>query len=96
LQIGVKIGYKSGRNNFPETFRFPRRPKCWRFFRVRRLLIVTIPDFSVTPTGARYSRRTKHFGRLTRFNEIINDEARAQSESCRCILDQQSNETDPY
>jgi lysophospholipase L1-like esterase len=41
-----------------------------------RLLIVTIPDFSVTPTGARYSRGRNISEGLTRFNEIINDEAK--------------------
>lgn len=41
-----------------------------------RLLIVTIPDFSVTPTGARYSRGRNISEGLTRFNEIINDETK--------------------
>ena len=41
-----------------------------------RLLIVTIPDFGVTPTGARYSRGRNISEGLTRFNEIINDEAK--------------------
>jgi lysophospholipase L1-like esterase len=41
-----------------------------------RLLIVTIPDFSVTPTGARYSRGRNISEGLTRFNAIINDEAK--------------------
>jgi acyl-CoA thioesterase I len=44
-----------------------------------RLLIVTIPDFSVTPTGARYSRGRNISEGLTRFNEIINDEAKKRS-----------------
>jgi lysophospholipase L1-like esterase len=41
-----------------------------------RLLIVTIPDFSVTPTGARYSRGRNISEGLTRFNQIINDESK--------------------
>jgi lysophospholipase L1-like esterase len=41
-----------------------------------RLLIVTIPDFSVTPTGTRYSRGRNISEGLTRFNEIINYEAK--------------------
>jgi acyl-CoA thioesterase I len=44
-----------------------------------RLLIITIPDFSVTPTGARYSRGRNISEGLTRFNEIINDEAKKRS-----------------
>lgn len=44
-----------------------------------RLLIVTVPDFSVTPTGARYSRGRNISEGLTRFNEIINDEAKKHS-----------------
>jgi acyl-CoA thioesterase I len=44
-----------------------------------RLLIVTIPDFSVTPTGARYSRGRNISEGLTRFNQIINDEAKKRS-----------------
>jgi len=44
-----------------------------------RLLIVTVPDFSVTPTGARYSRGRNISEGLTRFNEIINDEAKKRS-----------------
>jgi len=41
-----------------------------------RLLIVTIPDFSVTPTGARYSRGRNISEGLTSFNQIINDESK--------------------
>jgi lysophospholipase L1-like esterase len=44
-----------------------------------RLLVVTIPDFSVTPTGARYSRGRNISEGLTRFNEIINDESKKRS-----------------
>jgi lysophospholipase L1-like esterase len=41
-----------------------------------RLLIVTIPDFGVTPTGGRYARGRDISNGLTRFNEIIIDEAK--------------------
>jgi lysophospholipase L1-like esterase len=41
-----------------------------------RLLIVTIPDFGVTPTGGRYARGRNISEGLTRFNEIINEEAK--------------------
>ena len=42
----------------------------------KRLLVVTIPDFGVTPTGPRYSRgRNIHEG-ITQFNQIVTEEAR--------------------
>ena len=40
-----------------------------------RLLIVTIPDFGVTPTGSRYARGRNISEGLTRFNQIITEEA---------------------
>ena len=39
------------------------------------LLIVTIPDFGVTPTGPRYARGRNISEGLTRFNQIITEEA---------------------
>ncbi len=44
-----------------------------------RLVIVTIPDFGVTPAGGRYARGRNISEGLTRFNEIINDEARTRA-----------------
>lgn len=42
----------------------------------KRLLVVTIPDFGVTPTGPKYSRgRNIHEG-ITQFNQIVTEEAR--------------------
>ena len=42
----------------------------------KRLLVVTIPDFGVTPTGPKYSRgRNIHEG-IAQFNKIVTDEAR--------------------
>src|SRR6266480_3639193 len=42
----------------------------------RRLLIVTIPDFGVTPTGPNYARgRDIHEG-ILKFNQIVTEEAR--------------------
>src|SRR5436189_2464180 len=42
----------------------------------KRLLVVTIPDFGVTPTGPKYSRgRNIHEGILG-FNKIVTEEAR--------------------
>lgn len=41
----------------------------------RRLLVVTIPDFGVTPTGPKYARgRNIHDG-ITQFNKIVTEEA---------------------
>jgi acyl-CoA thioesterase I len=42
----------------------------------KRLLVVTIPDFGVTPTGPKYSRgRNIHEG-ILQFNQIVIEEAR--------------------
>ena len=42
----------------------------------KRLLVVTIPDFGVTPAGPKYSRgRNIHEG-ILRFNQIVTEEAR--------------------
>ena len=42
----------------------------------KRLLVVTIPDFGVTPTGPKYSRgRNIHEG-IMQFNKIVTEEAR--------------------
>ena len=42
----------------------------------KRLLVVTIPDFGVTPTGPKYARgRNIHEG-ILRFNQIVTEEAR--------------------
>jgi lysophospholipase L1-like esterase len=41
----------------------------------KHLLVITIPDFGVTPTGPKYSRgRNIHEG-LTQFNKIVTEEA---------------------
>lgn len=40
-----------------------------------RLLVVTIPDFSVTPNGPKYSRGRDIARGIASFNEIINEEA---------------------
>jgi lysophospholipase L1-like esterase len=42
----------------------------------RRLLVVTIPDFSVTPTGPQYARGRNISEGLIRFNEIIAEESK--------------------
>ena len=45
----------------------------------KRLLVVTIPDFGVTPTGPRYARGRNISEGLTRFNQIIAEEAQNRS-----------------
>src|SRR3982074_1274309 len=40
------------------------------------LLVVTIPDFGVTPTGPQYSRERNISEGLTRFNQIVTEEAK--------------------
>jgi acyl-CoA thioesterase-1 len=44
-----------------------------------RLLIVTIPDFGVTPTGARYSVGRNISEGITRFNQIVTEEAKKRA-----------------
>lgn len=45
----------------------------------KRLLVLTIPDFGVTPTGGRYARGRNISDGLTRFNEIVSEEAKKRS-----------------
>lgn len=42
----------------------------------KRLLVVTIPDFGVTPTGPRYARGRDISKGIARFNDIISEEAK--------------------
>jgi lysophospholipase L1-like esterase len=42
----------------------------------KRLLVVTIPDFSVTPDGPTYSRGRNISEGLTRFNQIVTEESK--------------------
>jgi acyl-CoA thioesterase I len=42
----------------------------------KRLLVVTIPDFGITPTGPKYSHGRNISEGLTRFNQIMTEEAR--------------------
>ena len=42
----------------------------------KHLLVVTIPDFGVTPTGPKYSRERNISDGLTRFNQIVTEEAK--------------------
>jgi lysophospholipase L1-like esterase len=42
----------------------------------KRLLVVTIPDFGVTPTGPKYARGRNISEGITRFNQIVTEEAK--------------------
>ena len=42
----------------------------------KRLLVVTIPDFGVTPTGPKYARGRDISEGLGRFNQIVTEEAK--------------------
>jgi acyl-CoA thioesterase I len=42
----------------------------------KRLLVVTIPDFGVTPTGPHYARGRDISAGISRFNQIVNEEAK--------------------
>ncbi len=44
----------------------------------KRLLVVTIPDFGVTPTGPRYGRGRDISKGISRFNQIVNEEAKSR------------------
>ncbi|HEY4284510.1 MAG TPA: SGNH/GDSL hydrolase family protein [Chthoniobacterales bacterium] len=45
----------------------------------KRFLVVTIPDFGVTPTGSRYSRGRNISEGIASFNEVILQEARKRN-----------------
>jgi lysophospholipase L1-like esterase len=76
LQIGVN-DWVQGVNE--ETFRarLVRLMDAMRqaLSEPRRLLVVNIPDFSVTPEGPQYSRGRDISAGLTKFNRIIAEEA---------------------
>jgi lysophospholipase L1-like esterase len=42
----------------------------------KRLLVVTVPDFGVTPTGPRYARGRDISKGISRFNEVVTEEAK--------------------
>jgi acyl-CoA thioesterase-1 len=76
LQIGVNDWVQGVR---PEDFRERFILLVDRMLEVlhdhNRLLVVTIPDFGVTPTGARYARGRNISEGIASFNKIITDEA---------------------
>jgi len=77
LQIGVN-DWVQGIDN--ETFRKHLALLADRMLEVlpnkNRLLVVTIPDFSVTPTGPQYARGRNISEGLARLNQIIAEESK--------------------
>lgn len=47
-----------------------------------KILIITIPDYSVTPNGAQYAKGRNVTEGITEFNEIINKEAQKRQLPC--------------
>jgi acyl-CoA thioesterase I len=77
LQIGVN-DWVQGIDG--ETFRRNFASLADRVLEVlpnkNRLLVVTIPDFGVTPTGPRYARGRNISEGLARFNQIVTEESK--------------------
>jgi lysophospholipase L1-like esterase len=77
LQIGVNDWVQGvGEERFRKNFNYLVDQMLALLPGKNRLLIVTIPDFGVTPTGGRYARGRNISEGLTRFNQIIADEAK--------------------
>ena len=79
LMIGVNDTYRA---TTPETFRTHIRLLLDRMQATlpdkARLIVLTIPDFSVTPTGAQYANQNNARRKIEVFNVILQDEARAR------------------
>jgi lysophospholipase L1-like esterase len=76
LQIGVNDWVQGvGENSFRQRFVFLVDRMLELLPNKDRLLVVTIPDFGVTPTGPKYARGRNISEGLTRFNQIIAEEA---------------------
>src|SRR4029077_12075948 len=77
LQIGVNDWVQGvDENSFRRCFTFLVDQMLGVLRDKNRLLIVTIPDFGVTPTGPRYARGRNISEGLTRFNQIIAEESK--------------------
>ena len=77
LQIGVNDWVQGvDENSFRRCFTFLVDQMLGVLRDKNRLLIVTIPDFGVTPTGPRYARGRNISEGLTRFNQIITEESK--------------------
>lgn len=76
LQIGVNDWVQGvGENSFRQRFAFLTDRMLELLPNKDRLLVVNIPDFGVTPTGPKYARGRNISEGLTRFNQIITEEA---------------------
>lgn len=76
LQIGVNDWVQGvNEKTFRERFAFLVDRMLELLHNKDRLLIVTIPDFGVAPTGARYANGRDISAGITAFNRIIRDEA---------------------
>ncbi len=76
LQIGVNDWVQGiDETTFRKHFAFLVDRMLEALLNKKRLLIVTIPDFGVTPTGPTYSRGRKISEGVALFNKIINEES---------------------
>jgi lysophospholipase L1-like esterase len=76
LQIGVNDWVQGvGETVFRKRFAFLLDQMLGVLSNKKHLLVVTIPDFGVTPTGARYANGRDISQGINRFNEIIQEEA---------------------
>ena len=76
LQIGVNDWVQGiDEKTFRQRFTFLADQMLTVLGDKNRLLIVTIPDFGVTPTGARYARGRSISEGIASFNRIINEES---------------------
>jgi acyl-CoA thioesterase-1 len=75
LQIGVNDWVQSvDAQTFRKRFNFLVDQMLGVLRDPKRLLVVTIPDFGVTPTGPRYARGRNISEGIASFNKIINEE----------------------
>jgi lysophospholipase L1-like esterase len=77
LQIGVNDWCRGvDEANFRKRFAFLLDRMLSVLPDKKRLLVVTIPYFGVTPTGPRYARGRDISKGISRFNQIVNEEAK--------------------
>jgi lysophospholipase L1-like esterase len=76
LQIGVNDWVQGvDEKSFGQRFSFLLDQMLTILGHKNRLLVVTIPDFSVTPTGPNYARGRNISDGVASFNRIVTDEA---------------------
>jgi acyl-CoA thioesterase-1 len=80
LQIGVNDWVQGvDEETFRQRFTFLLDQMLAVLRDKKRLLVVTIPDFGVTPEGPKYARGRKISEGITSFNKIITEEATKRS-----------------